>query len=224
MPVDPRVSESWDAEYRAGRYRGEPPLPFVGDILLATLKDGVTRGLYVGCGNGRNFVPLSQAGLILTGLDVSTVAVEQLAQRWPSYRERLRVGDLSSLPARLLFPLVIGIQVFQHGSRATCHANLRLAQAHLDRGGLFCLRVNAVGSEYEHESEEVEKETDGSRTVRYLSGPKRDLLIHFFSEPELQTLFGGRFQTVLPIRRVVMSRNPPGSGHWDQWEAIWRKT
>jgi hypothetical protein len=224
MPVDPGVSEAWDAEYRTARYIGEPPVAFVGEILAAARKDGITSGLYVGCGNGRNFVPLSQAGIVLTGLDVSPVAIQQLTQRYPSYQGRLHVGDLSTLPPASTFPLVIGLQVFQHGNRATCHENIRRAQSRLDPGGLFCLRVNAVGSEFEHETEEVEADTDGSKTIRYLSGPKRNLLIHFFSRVELETLFGLNFRTVLSTRRVLIQRNPPGTGHWDQWEAIWRRT
>lgn len=224
MRVDRPVAESWDDEYRAGRYAGEAAVPFVHDILAAARAGGVTHGLYVGCGNGRNFVPLSEAGLILTGLDVSPVAVQQLADRHPSCRDRLRVGDLSSLPAPMRFPLVIGIQVFQHGSRAICHANIHRAQDRLDRHGLFCLRVNAVGSELEHKTEEVEATPDGSKTVQYLSGPKKGLLIHFFSEREIERLFGKGFQPVLPLRRTVMWRDPPGAGHWDQWEAIWRRS
>ena len=49
------VSRSWDDEYRLGRYRGEPPIPFVGrivDILRDRPETMRGKGLYVGCGNG----------------------------------------------------------------------------------------------------------------------------------------------------------------------------
>ena len=170
---DPKVAESWDAEYRAGRYAGEGPMPFVRDILTAALENRIEHGLYVGCGNGRNFVPLSRAGLTLTGVDDSAVALQQLTQRCPSYRERLLLGDLSSLPARSRFPLVIGIQAFQHGNRATCHANIRTARGHLERGGLFCLRVNATGTEYPHEVEEVESSRAARGRSATLQGQRR---------------------------------------------------
>jgi hypothetical protein len=55
------ATAAWDAEYRAGRYRGEPPAAFTGDILAAARASGLTRGLYIGCSNGRNYLPLAGA-------------------------------------------------------------------------------------------------------------------------------------------------------------------
>jgi hypothetical protein len=61
---------AWDAEYASGRYLGEPPVAFVEDVVRVSLAASRTRGLYIGCGNGRNFVPLLDAGMDLIGLDV----------------------------------------------------------------------------------------------------------------------------------------------------------
>jgi hypothetical protein len=65
-----RVRASWDAEYRDGRYSGEPPIAFVGTI-LETLRGEPALwpgpGLYVGCGNGRNYLPLVDGGADLAG-------------------------------------------------------------------------------------------------------------------------------------------------------------
>jgi hypothetical protein len=128
----------WDAEYRAGRNSNEPPVAFAQDIAAAARQAGVARGLYVGCGNGRNYLPLVEAGLGLTGLDISAAAISQLAARVPGRRDRLICGDLDALPADAGYPLVIGIQVFQHGDRATTHAHIRAAQTRVTPGGLFC--------------------------------------------------------------------------------------
>jgi hypothetical protein len=49
--------------------------------------------------------------------------------------------------------------------------------------------VNAVGTELEYDHDVVERDGDGGLTVRYLAGPKRGLLIHFFAESELDALF-----------------------------------
>jgi len=58
----------WDEEYRRGRYRREPPVGFVNDILEAVVStDTAPTGLYIGCGNGRNYLPLADAGLDLVG-------------------------------------------------------------------------------------------------------------------------------------------------------------
>lgn len=68
--------EAWDAEYEVGRYEDGPPVEFVQDIIAAAQRTGLIRaeGLYIGCGNGRNYLPLVAGGLNLTGRDVSAAA------------------------------------------------------------------------------------------------------------------------------------------------------
>jgi SAM-dependent methyltransferase len=215
------IAAAWDAEYSAGRYADEPAVPFIADILDAARAHGLAGGLYIGCGNGRNYLPLTRGGLRLTGLDLSAEALRQLAERAPS--ARLIHGDLSTLPADQVFDIVIGIQVFQHGDRFAAHAVLREAQRRVRRGGLFCLRVNAVGTDLWPDHEVTEQHADGGLTIRYLAGPKAGLQVHFFSGPELAALFGDGFTPLLPIRLDQTDRTPPQPGQWSQWEAIWRK-
>jgi hypothetical protein len=131
-------------------------------------------------------------------------------------------GDLTALPDGATYPLVIGIQVFQHGDCAAAHEHIRAAQARLELGGLFCVRVNAVGTELEHDHDVVERDADGGFTVRYLAGPKVGLNVHFFSEAELAALFAGD-EPVLAPRLVRTWRSPRTRGQWSQWEAIWRR-
>ena len=229
------VTAAWDAEYAAGRYVGEPPVRFVRDILAAAREAAATTGLYVGCGNGRNYLPLAQAGLDLAGLDISAVALAQLSTRLdggagsrpggrpgdgPGSRPgRLVCGDLSCLRASALFPLVVGIQVFQHGDRATARAHIRQAARHVAPGGLLCLRVNAAGTDVWPAHEVTERHADGGFTVRYLAGAKRGLLIHFFAEAELAGLLAAGFVPVRPLRCDRTWRAPPAAGQWSQWEA-----
>jgi SAM-dependent methyltransferase len=222
------TERSWEAEYQRGRYAGEPPVAFTEDIVAAAREHGLADGLYVGCGNGRNFVPLSRAGLSLTGLDISGTALAQLAERAPEYAGRLIHSDLDAVTAR--YDLVIGIQVFQHGDRATTHAAIARAQQRLRPGGLFCIRVNAVGTEVRPRYEITETGHDGGFTVRYLAGSKTGLLIHYFAAAELAGLFEpARFEPVLPMRIHQNWREPPAPpgqwsqwSQWSQWEAIWR--
>jgi SAM-dependent methyltransferase len=218
------AAEAWDIQYGAGRYREEPPLPFVADVVAAVRAHDLlgSEGLYVGCGNGRNYLPLVADGLDLVGLDVSAAALAQLAERAPERRARLIHGDLSALPAGATYALVIGIQVFQHGDRASAHEHIRAAQARLAPGGLFCLRVNAVGTELQYDHDLVERDNDGGFTILYRAGPKRGLLIHFFAESELDALFAG-YELVLAPRLSQTWRVPPERGQWSQWEAIYGK-
>jgi SAM-dependent methyltransferase len=216
-----REAAAWDAEYAAGRYAGDPPVDFVRDIAAAAGQRGLRHGLYIGCGNGRNLLPLLDAGLDLTGLDISRQAIAQLRRRRPDRAGRLITGDLSALPRSARYDLVVGIQVFQHGTRAQARQHLAAAAALVRPGGLLCVRVNAAGTEIEHAHRRFEEHGDGSFTVRYRRGPKAGLDIHFFTATELATVAGAAFEAVLPPRRHSTARIPPGRGQWSQWEAIW---
>jgi SAM-dependent methyltransferase len=222
---DHLIAEAWDAEYEAGRYRDEPPLPFVDDILEAAGENGLVgqQGVYIGCGNGRNYLPLVAAGLDLIGLDVSRVAIDDLAKRLPQGRGRLVHGQISKLPPGARYSMVIGIQVFQHGNQAQAHQHIEEAQSLLGRGGIFCARVNATGTDLVHDHEVVERDASGSFTVRYLAGPKAGLMIHFFAADELAALFA-EYRPLLAPRLVGSDHELPARGRWLQWEAIWKKT
>lgn len=178
-------------------------------------------GLYIGCGNGRNFVPLVDAGLDLVGIDISRAAIDQLSARLPGRTSRLIHGSLSALPQGSTFGLVIGIQVFQHGTESEAHAHVRSAIDLVTPGGLFCLRVNAVGTEIEHEHTVLTENAASGVTIRYDEGPKRDLVIHFFARDEIERLTD-RLMPILPPRIDRTVRKNPSVGHWDQWEGIWQ--
>ncbi|WP_421726337.1 class I SAM-dependent methyltransferase [Bauldia sp.] len=221
-----RTAGAWDDDYGRGRYVAAPPLPFAGDILAKAVETGVADGLglYIGCGNGRNYVPMVDAGLDLIGLDISAVALEQLAIRRPGRAHRLVHGDLSALPPGETYAMVIGIQVFQHGNRADAHRHVRAALERVDPGGLFCLRVNAVGTDVLYHHHVCERSPDGGLTVRYRAGPKNGLDIHFFDREEIAALIPPGFDTLLPMRRDRTWRTRPATGQWSQWEGIWRRT
>lgn len=215
---------SWDAEFRAGRYADDAPVAFVEDILRCAnaveLPPG--RGLYIGCGNGRNYLPLVAGGLDLVGLDVSQVALDQLAARAPERAGDLVLGDLDALPGGEMFSIVIGIQVFQHGREREACAHIAAALRRVLPGGLFCIRVNAVGTDFVHEHRIVERNDEGGFTVEYLSGPKTGLAIHFFAEGELARLVAP-LEPLLALRIHATERQPAGRGRWLQWEGLWRR-
>lgn len=217
------VSGRWNELYEGGRYVGEEPVSFVDDIIAAVHlhRPSDNTGLYIGCGNGRNYGPLVDAGLDLVGVDVSSAAITQLAQRRPDRADRLVHGDISELPGGSSFGTVIGIQVFQHGCESDAYAHITSALGLLHPGGLFCMRVNAVGTQLEYRHEVVEMNDAGGFTIEYEEGPKQGLLVHFFAQSEIEDLFR-ELDPVMPTRLDRTHRQPPATGCWDQWEGIWR--
>jgi SAM-dependent methyltransferase len=221
------AAASWDAEYRAGRYVDDAPLPFVGRIVETLRADPSASsgaGLYVGCGNGRNYLPLFDAGLDLFGLDVSQEAIRQLVERRPSSAPRLVCADFRSFrPSLPGFAYLIAIQVFQHGDDADVAAYFAKVATLLQPDGLFFLRVNSASTQIYHAHTVVEHNAAGGFTIRYDDGPKHGLLIHFFSHAELLERLTPAFASVTPPREDVMKRSAPKSGAWAQWETIWRR-
>jgi trans-aconitate methyltransferase len=223
---DGLTAARWDDEYRRGRYADEPPLPFVDTIVdlvrrHAPARDGV--GLYVGCGNGRNFVPLVDAGLDLHGLDVSAEALEQLAARRPGLGARLHVGDFREFQPPAALAYLIAIQVFQHGMAEDAAAYFARVAAVLPSAGLFFLRVNSAATQVGRRHAVIERGEDGGFSVRYLEGAKTGIAIHFYAGPELDRLTRDRFETLMAPREEITHRAPPQHGFWAQWEAVYRR-
>ena len=223
---DALVQRRWDDEYRRGRYLKEPPVPFVKTILSMLrehdeLLNG--RGLYVGCGTGRNYLPLVEGGARLYGIDLSPEAVKHLAEQSPAEAVPLICGDFRTLRIEGMFDYCVAIQVFQHGDEGDVSLYFKRVAALLRPGGLFFLRVNSATTEIYHRHTVIERNEFGGFTIRYDEGPKTGLFVHFYSRDELLRRTEGRFEVVLHPREDVIRRTPPETGSWSQWEVVWRR-
>ncbi len=219
------ASRRWDAEYGGGRYANEEPVNFVKTIMSALEVSGRSlRGLYVGCGNGRNYVPLAGSGLNILGIDISAAAIGDLSRRHPSLSGKLLCKSLADFEPRGLFDYVVAIQVFQHGAESDVSRHFDSVSCLLKAGGLLFLRVNSASIEICLRHTVVEKNMHGGFTVRYEEGPKKGLDIHFFSQAELEAhLLRRNFELVSGPSEDSVLRAPPKTGTWSQWEAVSRK-
>jgi len=212
---------AWDTQYNDGRYVGDPPEPFADTVLAAASRAGVARGLYVGCGNGRNFFHLVDQGLDLRGVDISSEAIRQVTASRPEMADRFTVGTIDAIPSKETFELVIGIQVFMFGTRAQTHTHLAAAMSRVEPGGLLCLRANAVGTDVWPSHHVSEVHADESFTVVYESGPKSGLSVHFLSWREPADIFAGWLPVYGPD--IDARKRNHGPGQWSQFEAIYQR-
>ena len=220
------AGQRWNREYQNGRYQGEAPLPFVKQIIEQVKENSVTqggKGLYVGCGNGRNYLPLVDAGLDIDGVDLSSEAIAQLVERRALLAERLICGDFRHFYAPHRFTFIVAIQVFQHGSEADVAHYFEKVTELLLPDGLFCLRVNSISTQIYHSHQILERNQFDGFTVKYLSGPKQGIPVHFYSLAELENLTQNNCRLVALPREVITQRSAPQTGSWAQWEAIWQK-
>lgn len=224
--IDP-IQHAWDDAYAEGKYVFDPPVPFAKEISSFVGKHLPTdaRGLYVGCGNGRNFVPLVRDGLHLDGIDISQEGIEQLQQALPDYDGKLETGNFHNLSGT--WDYLISLQVFQHGDQAGSYDHFAQSARLLRPGGYLFLRINAANTQLDLAHELVEGSEGASRTVRYTEGHKAEahIPIHYYEREELESLAAqNNFTIVQPLREQRTDRTPPRQGYWSQWESIWQKS
>ena len=179
-----QVSARWDELYRSGRYAEDPPIPFAKRILSTLEACSLTSatGLYIGCGNGRNYLPLLYSGLHLYGVDISDVALRQLAEKEPAVADLLIHSDFRRLHSPEKYGYVIAIQVFQHGFNADVASYFSNVKSMLAPGGLFFLRVNSASTQIVRPHTIAEQNQFGGKTVIYEASPKQDLPVHFYDK------------------------------------------
>ena len=209
------ASRRWDAEYGRGRYAGEPPIKFAETVLeivagSAGLSGG--RGLYVGCGNGRNFARLVRGGLDLAGIDPSPVAIGQLAARCPPAAGRLQCVDMERFEPGARFDYLIAIQVFQHGCAASAARYFERASQLLRSGGALFLRANSASTDVYFDHRVKETTAGGSFTVRYLRGPERGTDVHFSGRDLVGHLLRAGFKVTAGPDEDRIERAPPKTG------------
>lgn len=221
-----QVSQRWDREYKKGkRYQNDPPIKFVNKIIKTLQKtQGISKGigLYIGCGNGRNYIPLADSGLDILGIDISQVAIGQLLEKRPDFADRLQCIDFADFDSEETFDYIISIQVFQHGTERQTREYFQKSSALLKTGGLLFLRTNSASTDICLKHVVKETNADGGMTVCYAEGPKKNLDIHFYSQKELDKLCK-EFDHVLPACEDAQKRVPPKTGQWSQWELVLRK-
>lgn len=113
--------------------------------------------------------------------------------------------------------------MFQHGVAADVAGYFSRVGSLLAPGGLFFLRVNAASTQIRRPHTVTEHNDLGGFTIRYESGPKQGLPVHFFARDELHALTRDDFALVAGPREDVTARTPPDTGHWVQWEATWKR-
>ena len=221
------ISQRWNEEYQKGRYDHAKPIRFITKIKDTLQKNQGDHtkgiGLYVGCGNGRNYIPLVDSGMNVLGIDISQVAIDELTQKIPRRSDKLACTDFLDFHSAKLLDYIIAIQVFQHGAEKTVARYFEKAFEMLKHGGLLFLRVNSESTQIYFKHSVIEHNSFGGLTVKYNEGPKKDLNTHFFSRKELEHVLCKNFQYLSKPHEDSASRLPPKTGTWSQWELVLKK-
>ncbi len=211
---------NWDKAYKSGKYIGDEPIKFTKDIvnLVQLHLPSKAYGFYPGCGNGRNYLPLLDAGLMLEGNDISSQAIQQLKKVRPS--AKVEVGDFMK-GSNKTYDYVVSIQLFQHGTFSEVKKFFDKTYQLINDNGLFFLRVNSVNTQIIEDYEVVENTPENGLTILYKTGQKPGQNIHFYSAKEIQKLTADRYKVILPLREEVIYRD--NGTYWVQWETVLQK-
>lgn len=216
------IGRAWDQAYSADKYIFDKPIKFTQDIIDFTKEymPASSKGLYAGCGNGRNFIPLVEAGLKLDGIDLSGEGIDQIRHNLPSgFNGKLMVGDFHELSGQ--WDYLLALQVLHFGDKATTQKHFAQASSLIRPGGYLFFRVPSAGTAIDKPHEIIEGEVSTSRTVRYNDHE----IYHYFEDQELQELAEiTGFTEVTPLRDdVAASKSPKIRGTFRHFEAIWQK-
>jgi cyclopropane fatty-acyl-phospholipid synthase-like methyltransferase len=116
---------------------------------------------------------------------------------------------------------LLSIQLFQHGNNETVRRLFEKAYEILQPGGLFILRVNSIHTQIVQKYSTVERSPGGGLTIRYHTGQKTGLDVHFYSAEEIHGLTTESYTVIMPLREEFIPRED--GTYWVQWETILEK-
>lgn len=215
------TQKNWDDAYAKGKYQKDSGIAFLDDIRFFLHKEGLEKGqgYYPGAGNGRNLIPLLRSGLRIDANDISPVAVQQLKENYPS--AQIEVADFTKIDLVSIYDYVLSIQLFQHTKEDKINELFDQVLSQLKSGGIFALRVNSIHTQIAERHTVVSTNKKGGLNIKYESGQKKGMHIHFYSAEEIVSYTCANYEVLLPLREDFISR--ADGSYWVQWETILKK-
>lgn len=144
--TDSDAGERWDWEYSIRNSGRRDPLPIVDAVIEIAQPE--QRLLYIGIGDGRNFLPLIDAGLDIVGCEISRVGIDRLLEERPDVANRAFFGSFDDVFGGAdLFDGVVVSRVLVDSDLSVTEARLRSARRLLRPGGFIAAQWTAAGTD-----------------------------------------------------------------------------
>ncbi len=222
------TGDGWIIDPKTGQDKPAEPhvMAFIGHYGFQ-----INRVLDAACGPGRHTIPLARLKRNVTGVDISSVAIEQARQRLEARGldpNIVEVGDLCSLRfADREFDTIVCAQVMGHmPSWATAKQVFAEFSRVLGANGLLFLRVRSTSRDLPKDAQVITDNGDlppDQIGATYSSSRHGELLTYrSYSLPELQWLAK---QNGLQIVGEPLDEQRFRDGAWikGQWNVVFRK-
>jgi len=143
--------EAYDLRYRQVHAQGltwfdDAPTPIVAQVMERYCIGPEKRMMEIGCGEGRDAVPLLEMGCKLLATDVSPHAVEACQKRFPQWREHFRCLDCLKDKPDETFDFIYAVAVLHMLVEDEDRAGFwRFLRDHLKENGLGLVMVMGDG-------------------------------------------------------------------------------
>ena len=209
--------EIWEKIFKNqnwGKYPSEEIIRFIASKFNSISDRSNIRILDIGCGGGAHTWFTAREGFETYGIDGSQSAIKQanaLLER-EGLKANLKVGDFTHLDyPEEYFDVIIDSSAIQHNAMQNIQNIHRQIMALLKPGGSFCgVMINTMTSGWQ-DAEKLEENT----YTNFKSGPiQKDLLVHFFTEPEVHELMSGYEEINLERTTRTVNNGKDQYGHF----------
>ena len=192
----------WDNIYK-NYQRGDPAWATLNEGLHPSFIEfmeqtdfGIKNALDIGCGDGRYLLFLVKRGFRITGLDSSPTAIS-MAKKALEPSGQLIVADMFDYPYPTnTYDLVISHAALHHGLKTQVISLLKKIHRLLVPKGKIFISVPSKDSKKDWPTM-AGHETLPDGTCIPVQGPEKGLPHSFFSKPELDALFRGKYSHLI---------------------------
>jgi 2-polyprenyl-3-methyl-5-hydroxy-6-metoxy-1,4-benzoquinol methylase len=209
--------QTWEQIFKArgwGKYPSEDVIRFIAPRFKNTADRSKIRVLDLGCGGGAHTWFLAREGFDTFGIDGSASGIRQaeaLLSR-EGLTATLAVGDFTHLDyPEAFFDVIIDSSAVQHNKFCDIRRIHEQIRQLLKPGGYFCgILINTETAGWE-QAETLEENT----LTNFQGGPiQQELLVHFFTEPEVRELMRGYEELNVEKTTRTVSNGKDRYGHF----------
>lgn len=177
----------WDSKFERGWHEGSGSPRFFTEYVDAHKEELGHLVLDLGCGRGRNLVPLVEQGFDVTGLDFSKSGLDETkrALDQKDLDAKLVQGKTTELPFEdNSFDFVVSIGVIHHNTWEDIQKSFKEVGRVLREGQTFLFQGRST-----KDNDRPRKQIDDKGyTAVDTQGLKQDVVQHYFTKDELQEL------------------------------------